>query len=155
VSRVPLMTTNVAQRGINPNTGGAAFRDIAYTTLRFRPGQTFTPVQVSEITRIPVTQIRPALNGLNSKNYPFVHRLSRGEYVFDDTRPERVWSNFIPKRKPRKSTDVRRVASVVASTPRFVETFPVFERDSRGITLAPDAFVLKDEQGNLWQATKV
>lgn len=158
MSIVTYMTTNIAQKGINPTTGGAAFRDMAYNVLRSRPGQTLSPAQVAVLTGFPIRQISPALNGLNTKNYPFVHRLDRGQYVYDPSRAERVWSTFIQAtRKPRKSRtrDVQRVASVVASAPRFVETFPVFERGSGGITLIPDAFVLKDDKGNLWQTTKV
>jgi hypothetical protein len=150
------MSNNVAQRGVNPITGGSAFRDIAYRALRNRPGQVFSSGQIASLSGLPIKQAIPALNGLNTKNYPFVHRVGRGQYVYDATKPERIWKHFTQMKRPQsRKSDVRRVASLVAGAPRFVETFPVFERGSQGITMTPDAFVLKDDKGNLWQATKV
>lgn len=91
-----MTSENLYQTGINPMTGEKAIRASVYELLQQIVGVEFSPHDiVGLIPSTDASRVADALRGLihNPAAYPGVHRIGRGRYVYDPSRPQQ-WMTF-------------------------------------------------------------
>ena len=121
-----------------------------HDVLRARAGARLSASQI--VAALPegslnLKQVQNALGSLiRSETYPHVHRLDRGEYVYDEQRQRRR----IAKRKAAKSSSTQPV--VEAKRKNDSSVIPI-----GALRPVKDAAVMQDTEGNLYvvRATKV
>ena len=121
--------------------------------LRNRAGERLNALQIVALLpegSLNLKQVQNALGGLiRSDAYPHVHRLDRGEYVYDEQRQRRR----IAKRKSAKTTKAKAPQPVVeAKRKNDSSVIPI-----GALRPVKDAAVMQDTEGNLYvvRATKV
>lgn len=119
---------NLFQTGVHPMTGEKAIRTSVYELLKQIEGVEFSPHDiVGLVPSVDPNKVKDALRGLvqNPSVYPGVHRVGRGRYLFDPSRPQE-WMTFPNMARRRKvGNRVVRVASTKPS--KAVKKNPVTE----------------------------
>lgn len=181
------MTDNLFKSGQHPLTGDKAMRATVYELLQQIKGVPFRPCDITSLmpNDNPDT-VASALRGLakNPDAYPGVHRIGRGQYLFDPSKAQQ-WMTF-PHMARRKRVGKRVVAvnrkkaaaekvnpvmeafakaeartqaeAVIADVQRlgsFVEVLPVFDHASGKFMPTTDAVLLRDDENRLWTATRL
>lgn len=157
--------------GTNPATGDAAIRTVVYEAIKQFPRQRLTMTELHQLLpEYTPGIIRGALRGfrINHQQYPHVHRLARGVYMFDDSRSA-SWVTYPSHGNKRKSRTVTISTSTpVPPTPKvahvqaqqvlsgaveFVARTPIFQ-DGKFLSM-DDEVLLQDANGGFWHARRV
>lgn len=155
---------------ISPATEEVTLTKKVYEVCQTMSGISMTTDDVAALMKGEATlnQVRGALIGMgkNPSEYPFLHRIERGVYLYEERRP-RVWfSNPNNAKGARRAASKRRrnaaKAAQVAETTRAIQPTPsrpaVVEAKRPAESVVPtgalrpveDAVVMADAAGNLF-----
>ena len=98
------MHDHLFKPGENPTTGERAIRSQVYEVITTFPQQSLTAIDIQGLMpEFKLSAVNAALRGLihNPTNYPHMHRVGRGEYMYDPTRST-IWATFPQMARRRK-----------------------------------------------------